>query len=69
MTVNIFGKRNAYKVEDPVGTLEKIAKKLRESEDSPEYNTEQMEKFLEKIAEAFRIQRMDIYLKNNIKEK
>jgi hypothetical protein len=43
--------------------LENLAKKIRESEDPPEYNAEQMEKVFKQIAEAFEINEMNIYLK------
>ena len=69
MTATIFGKRNAYKVEDPAGTLEKIAKKLKESEDPPEYNTEKMEKILGEIIEAFGICNGALYLSDNLQVK
>jgi len=66
MSVEIFGKRNAYKIADPAGTLEKIAKKLKESEDPPEYNTEQMEKILKEIAKEFGICKMNAYLPDDL---
>ena len=44
--------------------LENLAKKIRESENPPEYNAEQMEKVFKQIAEAFEISKMNIYLKD-----
>jgi len=64
MTAEIFGERRAYKIKDPATILENLAKKIRESEDPPEYNVEQMEKVFKEIAEAFEISKMNIYLKN-----
>ena len=64
MAAEIFGARRAYKIKDPAAVLENIAKKIRESEDPPEYNAEQMEKVFKQIAEAFDISKMNIYLKD-----
>jgi len=64
MTAEIFGKRRVYKIKDPATVLENLAKKIRESEDPPEYNVEQMEKVFKEIAEAFEISKMNIYLKD-----
>ena len=64
MTAEIFGQRKVYKIKDPAAILENLAKKIRESEDPPEYNVEQMERVFKDIAEAFEICKMNIYLKD-----
>ncbi len=64
MSVKIYGLRKAYKIKDPAGILEKIAKEIRKSDDPPEYNVEQIEQILGEVAKEFEISKMEVYLKD-----